>query len=156
MMKKSRGNSGFTLVELMVGILISFIVVLGFGNLILANQKAMAWSTSKATLQQDFTQTMEWMSRSLRQAFSVKVINAEEFQTYDGTGSLTHTYWRSSSGDLSYLMKDDSRLSQWNCSQFGIICNADTTSLTLNLELTDNAGNSVTAMTRTTLRNQAD
>jgi len=45
------------------------------------------------------------------------------------------------------------QISPWECSAFNVNCNADTSNIQLNLEFTDTWGNSVAAMTSTTLRN---
>ncbi len=152
-MKSPNRNAGFTLAELMVAIFISLIVVLGLGRLILANQKALSWNREKATLQQSVTETLEWMSRSVREAYSLEVLNDAEFKTYDSAGLLNHRYRLDSSTDPPVMKEDSRQLSAWHCSGFQVACNTDTTSLTLNLEYSDTMGNSVGAMTRITKRN---
>jgi Tfp pilus assembly protein PilW len=153
---RARRCEGYTMVELMVAVLLSLIVVLGLGRIITSNQRTWEWGRDKVVLQQNVTESLEWMARSVRAARSLRVASAAEFSTRDTTGTVVHNFKRASVSGVFRLLQDGSNLAGRPCAQFTVTPNADTTSLTLKLRLqlssTDTTG--VAAMTRATLRNR--
>ncbi len=153
-LRKKKNQFGFTILELMVASMISLIVVIGLGQLILTSQKAWGWGADKVELQRNVAESIEWMARSIRSASSLVVAGSEDFTTYDADGNLLHRYNLGLSGGEKRLLEDNSDLVEQQCMDFVVATNADTTSLTLTLELQDDAGNRVAAMTTATLRNR--
>jgi prepilin-type N-terminal cleavage/methylation domain-containing protein len=147
-------DRGYTMIELIIASVIALIVVLAMGKLILVNQSSWEGGRDKAVLQANVTESLEWMARSIRAARTAQVVDVDEFRTYDESGNLAHTYRLVVAGGGNRLQEDGQDLINRNCTQFVVAANADTTSLTLTLELEDKAGDRVAGMSRTTLRNR--
>ncbi len=148
-------NRGYTLVELSLALFLGLLVVLALGRLILQNQRSWEWGRDKAVLQQNTTEALEWMARSVRAARSLAVVDTSEFRTYDEIGALVHTYRRHITGGVPRLQEDGSDLVDRVCTRFRVDTHADTTSLSIILELQDDAGDRVAARTRATVRNKS-
>jgi Tfp pilus assembly protein PilV len=149
-MMSLRSNKGVTMVELLIAAFVALIVVLAMGRIITTNIRSWNQGRDKAVLQQNVTEALEWMARSIRGARTIEVISSTQFSTYDETGSLVHTY--ALSGDR--LHEDGSDLVDRKCTSFSVTPDADTTSLVLELELEDDAGMLVAARTRAAARNR--
>ena len=106
-------------------------------------------------LQQNSTESLEWMSRSIRAAHSIAVIDTSEFRTYDDAGTLLHTYELVNVGGINRLHQDGSNLVDRRVTRFLVVPDDDTTSVTLTLEIEDRAGSRVEAITRTAVRNRS-
>jgi hypothetical protein len=158
-MRRSSGRAVHDL-ELMIGISLALIVVLALGRIVLASQRSWEWGRDKTVLQANVTEALEWMSRSVHAARTVEVyahsgVN-DEFRTYDETGALVHTFRRAVG--VSRLQMDGADLVDRPCTRFVVTPNADSTSLTLDLELVILHGvdvqTRVAATTRATVRNR--
>lgn len=147
-------RAGFTIVELMVSLLISLVVVLALGRIMLVNQASWRQGRDKVTLQQNATEALERMAHSIRAARDLRVVSATQFQTYDASGALEHTYRRYQTNTGLRLQEDGRNLSDQACATFACAANADTTSLTISLQLQNEDGELVTRQTRVTLRNR--
>lgn len=145
-----RSSKGVTIVEFLIAIFVALIVVLAMGRIITTNIRSWNQGRDKAVLQQNVTEALEWMARSIRGARTVEVASSTEFSTYDENGTLVHTYMLS--GDR--LHEDGSDLVDRKCTRFNVIPDADTTSLVLEMELEDEAGMLVAARTRAAVRNR--
>ena len=156
MMIPSR-RRGFTMIEMMIALLLSFIVVLAMGRIIQQNVRSWRQGQDKAILQQNVTETLEWMSRSVRASRRVEVAAAAmptaEFRCYDESGTLTHTFRRVTTNG-GRLQQDGVEFVARKCTGFTVTPDADTTRLTIALELEDGAFNRVAATTRATIRNR--
>ena len=148
-----RRCEGFALVELMVALILGLIVVLAMGRIILVNQSAWGQGRDKTILQQNVTEAMEWMIRSVREAHSLALISSQEYRTYDRSGTLLHTYRRDTATAPAVLRRDGIDLISRPCTQFAVTANADTTCLTIQLELADQAGDRVATTIRAAIRN---
>jgi len=137
----------------MIALLLSFLVVLALGRLILMNQASWAWGQDKAVLQQNITESLEWMARSIRAARSLEVLDVDAFRTFDETGNLAHSYELDTVDGVPKLLQDGTPLVDRECTNFVVEANPDTTSLTLTLELLDGTGTAVEGVTRATMRN---
>jgi len=152
----ARGHErGFTTMEFLIAGFLAFIVVLALGRVILVNQQSWERGRDKTELQQNATEVLEWMARSVRAARTLNVVSSSEFRTYDETGALVHTYRRVAVSGVNRLQQDGTDLVDRLCTQFVVVPNADTTTVRLTLELEDNSGNRVGAETRASIRNQA-
>lgn len=151
-----RGNSqqGHSTIELVVAAFVALVVVMSMGYLILQNQRSWEWGRDKAVLQQNTTEALERMARSVRAARTLVVESDIKFLTYDENGVLDHTYERAVIGVEGRLREDGSDLVDRRCVRFQVAPDEDTTSVSLLLELEDNAFNRVAATTRATLRNR--
>jgi hypothetical protein len=153
-MRRRRRSAGYTIVEMMLGVFISLIVVYALGKIITQSQKSWSWGQDKTRLQQNTTETLEWMARSVRAARSLKIISNTEFSTRDTTGTVVHNYKWMAPGDSS-LRQDGVVMVDRICRQFRVKWNADTTSVTLKLRLVDTKKyNQVADSTRATVRNR--
>ena len=63
---------GYTLIELMIAVVLGLVVVLALGRLILTNQRSWEQGRDKTVLQQNVTESLEWMARSIRAAHTLK------------------------------------------------------------------------------------
>jgi hypothetical protein len=149
-----RGVSGYTMIEMTVGVFLSLIVVLALGKIIQASSRTFGWGQDKTVLQQNTTEALKWMARSVRSARSLSVASLSEFSTKDTTGAVVHNYKLQTVSGVPRLRQDGANLVDRRCTQFRVRPNADTTSLTIKLELQDNSGNLVGDSTRVTIRNR--
>lgn len=157
-MRRGDGRSGFTLIEMMIGLSLALIVVFALGRIVLANQRAWEWGRDKTVLQANVTEALEWMSRSVHAARTLDVaahsgVN-DELRTYDETGALVHTYRRVVVSGVGRLQQDGADLVDRPCTRFIVTPNVDTTSVTLDLELKSKTNALVAATTRATVRNR--
>jgi hypothetical protein len=148
----SRG--GYTLLELAIASLIALLVVLALGRLIVANLRSWEWGRDKVVLQQNVTEALEWMERSVRAAHTLQVPANNSFITFDETGAQVHTYHIEQVAGRNRLREDNHDLSDRPCTLFTVSANWDTTSLLIRLEFEDAAGDRVAATTRATIRNR--
>lgn len=150
-----RRPAGFTMIELMIALAIAFIVVLAIGKLMVVNQTSFGQGRDKAVLQQNATEVLDRIARSVRGARTLDLVGPDEFRTYDAAGSLAHTYRRIQEGDLPGILQQDGQpLTSQECAVFACSMNNDETTLTVDLELRDAVGNSVARTTRITVRNR--
>lgn len=156
MIRKNKSTPrGFTLIELMVASFISLIVLAGLGQLILVNQKTWNWGRERVVLQQSVTQVMDRISWEVRASNKLLVLGSNRFRTYDELGNQTHEYRLLGSGSTARVSEDGVAMSDLLCSAFTVASSSYNTNLTINLELEDDNGNRVAAMTRSTIRNKA-
>ncbi|HPF71537.1 MAG TPA: prepilin-type N-terminal cleavage/methylation domain-containing protein [Candidatus Krumholzibacteria bacterium] len=148
-------RGGFTIVEMVIALMIALIVVLAMGRLLVVNQNAWNDGRDKAQLQQNLSEVLDRMVRSVRGARTVAVVDAGEFRTYDAAGGLVHTYALVRVGDLPGVLQEDGvALTTRRCAAFTCAANGDNTSLTLAVTLLDDADNEVSRTTRVTIRNR--
>lgn len=151
----ARSRDGFGLTEMVIAMVLGLFVVLALGHIVLVNKDAWGWTQDKAVLQQNVTETLEWMARSVRAARRVEMASSTEFRTFDETGALVHSYQLVETTGGGHRLQEDGRdLSDRLCTQFVCTPGPDTTSLILELELEDKAEDRVAGMTRATMRNR--
>ena len=119
------------------------VVVLALGALIQANRASFAWGQDKASLQQNVSEALDWMTRSIRAARTLQVNGTEEFRTFDEAGNLEHVYERATDSGVPRLLVDGSPLIQRRCHSFLVTANSDTTSVTLKVVFESDAGDFV-------------
>lgn len=154
-MRRGRSQNGFTMMELVIALVIGLVVVLAIGSLVLQNQRSWAWNKDKTVLQQNVTECLEWMARSTRAARSLEVVSDQKFKTYDENGTLVHTYQRANVAAKYKIREDDHDLVDRVCTRFQVSPDNDTTSITIEIELRDEAGNLVAGSTRAAARNRS-
>ncbi len=150
-----RAHRGYTLVELTVALVIGLFVVLVLGRIVLSSQSSWRSGHDKAVLQQNTTEALEWMARSIRAARTIAVVDSTEFSTYDETGALVHTYRAALVGGQYRLQEDGINLVDRVCTRFRCDADDDTTSLTITVEFEDSYGFRVGGKTRAAIRNQS-
>ncbi len=150
----SGARRGLTMIELMVACLIAVIVVLALGRIVLANKRGFDWNMDKTVLQQNVTEALESMARSVRASRSIVVTSPAAFSTYDETGALTHTFVRTVQDGRGTLLRDGAPLTARVCPTFTVTPDDDTTSVLMQLELADNSGNNVALVTRAAVRSR--
>ena len=147
-------NSGYTLVEMVIALSIAFIVVLVIGKMMLTNQSMWKAGNDKVQLQRNLSEVLVRLENSVRNSRSLELVDDGEFRTRDESGAWSHSYRRRRVVGGGYrLQEDGDNLSNWNCIRFECSTNDDTTCLTFVLELENEAGNRITAMTRAAIRN---
>jgi hypothetical protein len=147
-------NGGFTILELVLATFLAFIVVLAMGRIILTNQRAWEWGRDKTVLQDNVTEVLECMARSVRGADSVAVVTPNEFHTFDEHHAPGHSYrWATVSG-VGTLQEDGIRLVDRRCNVFTVTSDHDGTGLTMVVELQDRSGNTIRSSTRAVVRNR--
>jgi Tfp pilus assembly protein PilV len=144
---------GFTTIELLIASVIALVVVFAMGYLILQNQRSWEWGRDKTVLQQNTTEALEWMARSVRASRWLDVVSDKKFMTYDEDSVLVHTYELIEADEKEWLQEDGINLVDRPCTHFEVTTDADMKSVTLLLELEDEAGNKVAATTRAAARN---
>ncbi len=147
------GRGGFALLELMIALVLGLVVVLAMGRIILVNQSSWNMGRDKAVLQQNVSESMEWMLRSIREAGSIDLVSNQEFRTYDRQANLLHVYRLDTGAAPPMLLRDGTALIDRRCTQFNVAANSDTTCLTIDLEFADATDTRVAASVRGTLRN---
>lgn len=152
-MRRRSNNRGFTTIELLIASIVALVVVFAMGYLILQNQRSWRWGRDKTVLQQNTTEALEKMARSVRAARRLAVVSGSKFSTYNENGALVHSYERAVVGGEGRLLEDAADLVDRRCTSFEVTTDEDTTSVTLVLELEDDAGNRVAVTTRATVRN---
>ncbi len=145
---------GYTLIEFTVASMLAILVTLALGRLILANQRSWEWGRDKIVLQQNASLTMERMSSHIRGARSIAVVDSTEFRLYDAGGGLTDIYRRVAT-DGGRLQHNSLDMVDRRCTAFIVTTDNDTTSVTIQMELADNADSRVAVMSRTAVRNQS-
>ena len=151
---RRRGRTGFTMIEMVVALFISLIVVAALGKVMLVNSRSWKLGNEKVLLQTNVSDAVDRMSRSIRSARRLQVISATEFRTYDTAGALKHTYRRYQTAGGLRLQEDGLDLTPQACNSFACTANADTTSLTISLQLQNADGELVARQTRITVRNR--
>jgi type II secretory pathway component PulJ len=152
---RDRGDAGYTLIELFIALVLGLVVVLAIGKLLIANQRSWEWGRDKVVLQQNTTEVLEWMSRSIRSARTLAVVDSTELRTFDEGGALVKTYDTAATGGQIRLRENGVPLIDRQCTRFVVVPDADTTSVTVIVELEDRAGSRVEAMTRVAIRNDS-
>jgi hypothetical protein len=143
------------LIELSVAVFLALIVVLALGKIFTMNQRAWEWGRQKVVLQQNGTEAVEWIARSVRAARTLEVVSPSELKTYDENGAIVHTFRRELVSGSYRLQQDGSDLVERPCTAFLVTPDPESTSVSLEVELEDGAGNRVRVMTRATLRNRS-
>jgi type II secretory pathway pseudopilin PulG len=152
-MSDRRTGRGFTLVELTIGLFLGLLIIIMLGRIILTSQRTWGWGRDKVTLQQNVTEAVEGMARSVRAARTLVVVGDDEFQTYDEDSVLVHTYLLD--GASERLLQDGVPLVDRKCTVFRCTPDDDTTSIGLEVELEDDSSNRVAAQTRAAIRNRS-
>ena len=147
------GQRGVTLIEMMVSIFVSLIVVMALGRVMTMNQRAWSGNRDKSNLQSNSTLVLERMSRSIREARTLQVTGADQFQTRDENDAVLHTYRRVLDTGTWRIQEDGVTIAPAECTVFTVAADADTSSLLLDLELTDASSSSVRSVTRVAKRN---
>lgn len=145
---------GFTMVEMVIGLLLALIVLLALGDVMRLNQRAYGWGRDKIVLQQNASDTLDRLGRLVRMARSLRVVSPVEFQTFDESQTLAHTVRRVPVGVGGRIQQDGIDMVPPSCTRFDVTPNRDTTMLTIALELEDLSGNRVLFQTRTAVRNR--
>lgn len=154
LMPRRRHRSGFTLIEMVVALFVSLIVVAALGKIMLVNSRSWKLGNDKVLLQQNVSDAVERMAHSIRSSRRLRVISATEFRTYDTAGALTHTYRSYQTAGGQRLQEDGRDMAPQACDSFACTTNADTTSLTLAVQLQNTDGETVARRTRVTIRNR--
>ena len=153
-MRSPRSRQGLTLIEFVVAGSIALLVVIVLGRIVLSNKTAFDWNVDKTLLQQNATEAVEKMARSVRAARTLAVTSSSAFSTYDETGALAHTYMRSLVSGEWRIREDGHDLVERACTRFAVVPDEDTTSVKMTLELEDGSGNRVEVGTQVTMRNR--
>jgi len=145
-------QGGFTLVELMVALTASLIVTFALGQLVMTNQRAWRDGTDRAVLQQNLSQVLDWIGSDVRGAARVDLQGGSSFRLLDRNGQALHTYTLQTSGGDTLLQRDGRTLVPRTCPVFSVAANADTTILTITVDLRGQYGKRVSATTAVAIR----
>ncbi|MBC8423605.1 prepilin-type N-terminal cleavage/methylation domain-containing protein [bacterium] len=149
-----RRQSGISLIELMVAIMASGIVLFALGNIVVVNQQAMKRSQERVALQSHATVVMSRMARAVRGANRIEVTGANTFRLRDLNGALTSTFQLTGTADGPRLQMDGVDMAEIDCTRFAVTTNVDTTSVTLDLELTTTDGVILGELNTVSIRNR--
>ncbi len=129
-----RRQLGITMMELMVALLASAIVIIALGKVVIVNQQATTRSRDRAEMQGHTTVVMSRISRAVRGANRIERTGPNAFRLYDLTGGVTHTYRLVNGSDGPRLQQNSTDMADLDCTRFDVTINADTTSVTVDLE----------------------
>jgi type II secretory pathway pseudopilin PulG len=153
MMKMKNNQAGYSLIEIMVAVAISFMVVMALGRVITMNTQAWIYNQESSHVQRNASQALDWMSRDIRQARTLEMISATEFRTLGASGAVEHVYRLDTSGSVDRVKRDGDDMFPEACTQFLVTANPDTSGVTVTLTLLNAGGTSVTAMSQAVVRN---
>jgi len=145
---------GITLIELMVAIMASGIVLFALSNVIIVNQRALQRSRERVSVQSYTMVLMSRMARAVRDANRLEVTGANAFRVRDLNGALTATFQLTGTAAGPRLQMDGVDMAEVDCTRFAVTTNADTTSVTLDLELTTDDGVAISELNTVSLRNR--
>lgn len=153
--KRWQDQSGVTLIEFMVAIVLSGLVALAAGFIYLTSERSFRQGRDKLLTQQNAAWCLEEMSRDLRVAGRTELLNASHAVLYDAAGNNFATWKLGSEGGLNRVMRNDEPVVPEECTllEFGY-WNADSSTVFLNFELADEGINRVRMDSRVTLRNK--
>jgi hypothetical protein len=140
--------------ETVIALFLSVAVLMALGGVMLLNQRAYGWGRDKIILQQNVTESLDQIGRLVRMSRRLVVTSATQFSTYDENGLLAHTVRRALVGGVGRLQKDGVNLVDRTCVTFDVQPNADTTAITIAVEMQDVSGNRVRSHTTTALRSR--
>jgi type II secretory pathway pseudopilin PulG len=153
-MRIMRNRRGYTMLEMILALVIGMVVVLALGRIFLTSQRSWEQGRDKVELQANTTEALEWMARAVRAAAFLEVVDQSHFRTYDAAGNQLHEYERVVVDGTGRLHEDGNNLVGRRCTLFQVVADAETTGVTVTLELEDRAGDRVNALTRATIRNR--
>jgi type II secretory pathway component PulJ len=149
-----RRSGGTTLLELMVACFIALIFTLAAGTAYLVNQKAYRRNQDKLALQQMVTQNMEIMERKIRSAARAGIVSSPaRIRLFDRSGTEITNFKLQNWGVTNKLLEGSQVMAEQSLINLQFIPNADTTVVTVVLELQDAAKNKVALRSSATLRN---
>ena len=96
-----RRNSGFTLIELIIAVLLSTILLAGMGALLHAAFSSYEFNTDLTDKTQTIRAAINRITREIRNADNVSWVNGNQLVITTGTSSTTYTY-SSSAKTLTY------------------------------------------------------
>ncbi len=143
---------GLTVIEMLVASMLGIILIMALGQLILTNERTWSASRNKVELQQELNRALDRMSRAVREAHSIAVVDDDHFQTLDRDGVVRYEYQLDHDGQL---WENETALTECTCLQFQVSANGDQTGLDLRVRFGDDTGNGAEAQTWVTVRNRA-
>lgn len=146
-------QTGYTLIEIMVSISISFMVMMALGRVITMNSQAWRYNQESALVQKNASMALDWMSRDIRQARTLLMVSGTEFQTLDDTGAVEHVYRLNTAGSVDKVQRDGNDMFPEACTQFTVAANADTSGMTVTMTIINANGTTVTTMGQAVIRN---
>lgn len=145
---------GLTLIEMMVAILASAIVALSLSRMAVSNQRMVFGGHDQAYLQQEMARLIETVSRDVHSAYAVTATGDTEFRTYDAGGGVLHVFRRNTADGTTRFLRDNVALSDRNCTTLNVTTDDDSTTLNIDLTLSDAAGNESSGFTQVCVRNR--
>ncbi len=152
---RRRGQSGLTLIEMVIAIMASTILVLALSRMAVSNQRLIVGGRDQAVLQQEMARLIETVSRDIHVAHAVAASGDAEFRTFDASGAVLHVFRLDSAGAAARFQRDGVALTDRICAALSITTNADSTALALDLSLADDEGNASDGFTQVCVRNRA-
>ncbi|MBD3236651.1 MAG: hypothetical protein GF330_08100 [Candidatus Eisenbacteria bacterium] len=153
-MTRRTRQDGYTLVEFVVGGFVGLVVVIALGHLLLANQRSWHAGQEKVRLQQNASQAADRISRAVRAAHRLAVVDGDELRIFDAQGVQQIRYRCVGHAGEGRLRENGRDLVAQRCRRFRVVPDADTTSVGLEIELENEAGQRVAVATRVARRNQ--
>ena len=163
MSKKTRPSAlghgrarGFTTIELMVASLIALFVALAAGSILFSSQRSHRQGQDKLVMQQEATRAVEQIARDIRRSRWVDWNSGvpSRIALRDHFGALIRVYDRGAVAGVQKARQDGAALTDHECTQLTFTANSDTTTLSIQLELRDRAGNKVKVESKASIRNR--
>lgn len=150
-----RGHRGVTLIELLVASFIALIFTMAAGTAYLVNQDAYRRNEGKLELQRMVTQSMEIMERRIRSAARAAVPNVTppRIELYDRSGASITRFRMQALGATNKLFEGSQLMAEQALINLRFTPNADTSVVTIFLEMRDTSMNRVALQSSATLRN---
>jgi hypothetical protein len=124
--------------------------------ILLANETAWDASRGKIGIQQETHRCLEEICRDVRAARWIGYDGGkpDELSLFDQEGVRFRRYRLETQDGVDRLFQDDLPLAEAECTRLDFRINADTTTVTIQLELMDEAENRVLYESKATLRNR--
>jgi prepilin-type N-terminal cleavage/methylation domain-containing protein len=147
-------RGGFTFVELVIAVFLGGIVMMAGGVIYLVNSRSFREGREKAILQQNAAWCLEAIARDARGAARATFPSGSRIVLYDEDGVKIAEWRREVLGDQARLKREAQYMAPQTCSALTFAPgNADTSTVTITLEMEDAAQNRVQLSSQVALRN---
>lgn len=153
--QRIQSQAGVTLIEFLIAMLLSGLVALAAGFIYLTSERSFRQGREKVVTQQNAAWCMEELSRDLRASRRVDLVNANHAVLYDVEGAVFAAWRRGPDAGVDRLLRNDEAMAPEECTllEFAYL-NADSSTVSVFLELADDGINKVRLDSRVTLRNK--
>jgi type II secretory pathway pseudopilin PulG len=153
---RTHRQGGYTILELVIALFLTLFVALAAGAIVLTNQSSFRQGQGKLTMQQDASRAVEQIARDVRRArwIDYDAANPDRLALLNAAGGQFRLYELGASGGVQKVLQDGAPLADQECTELSFAANADTTAVSIVLELRDAADNRVKMESTAAIRNR--